>query len=1114
VAWGGIRRATAVGVLACSVLTLFPPTARAQQFGIESFTGMVFADEARDDSDAYTNTGGDEGDAYPVPGTGTGIYELAGGHPYIGVTDFAFDRTPAGAPAGGNVGTLRVDIPRGLMPNPRAFARCTDAQLEALACPLESQIGTEELTLYIEALAALGDIALEVPLYNMTPLNNPEDDGPRRDVVARFAFHPAEAVEAISPLPTLPPLPPPLDGLLPGALTGLAAGLAGLHSVHIVGGVRDEPSAFGPFDYGLLFTIDHLPAYDDADPASPGVVRTNLTFWGVPGDPAHDAAAPGERGRGVSCVGFEQTTPLIGEFCTPIPAPGSAPDPATPFLSNPTECTGEPLEGKLTVYSHPDAGPVVVDTETDTTPTIVDVDDGQPKDGAQECQQLPFGGGLELLPGVTAPDSPVGPLTRLTVPQLGLADRDVFATAHVKDVSVTLPAGMTLNPSAANGLEACTDAQLAANAGVPGGEACPDASRVGTVSAVSPLLPPAADEPGSIPVIAGSAYVGQPLPGDMYRLFVTLDARDVAIRSKGTVEPDPGTGQITATFPNNPQLPFDELSVDLRDGPRAPLATPLECGSKEASATLAPWSGTTPIAVSGDPFPIGGAGCPPGFGPSFGVASAQPLAGALAAFTASFGRPDRNQYLDSVRVKTPPGLAGMVSRVEECASAAAAAGACPAASRIGTAHTTAGAGSDPYPLSGPVYLTEGYKGAPFGMVAAIRAIAGPYDLGTVVVRQAVFVDPEDAHLTVISDPLPRILEGVPVRLRTIDVRLDRPGFVYNPTSCGAKQVTGTLHSTRGATVERSAAIDFAACERLRFRPRMTMRLFAPRQTGFGEHPGLRVRVTQPRGQANIRSARVTLPLSLALDPDNATAICGYEAGLAARCPARSRIGRAKAISPALDDPLVGPVYLVQGVRFDEHTGNRIRTLPTLLATVRGQVRLNLRGTTDVERRRLVSSFEAVPDAPVSRFDLRLRGARGGILAISARRGICHGRQVSRAELGGQNGKAATQRVRMRRPCRSPGLRVRRLRLRAGGLRLVVRGTVARQARKRLRVVVRCGGKGIRERTRRPRRGRWSVALKVGRCAGARRAELRVRYPGGGDFRPAARGRRVSLRVGS
>jgi hypothetical protein len=989
-----------------AALTLAPAAARAQSFGIDSFTGMVFADEARDRTDAYTNTGTPGGritDAYPDPSTGgTGIYELAGGHPYIGVTDFSFDRTaPNGPPAGGNVANLRVDIPRGLMPNPGQFDRCTQAQLDAHDCPVSSQIGTEELTLHIGALAPLvGDVRLRIPLYNTTPLTNPED-GAQQDTVARFAFDPAEAGEALAPVPQL---------------ASLAAALLNLHPVHIVGGVRDEPSAFGPFDYGLYFTIDHLPEYTGA-PTSPGVLRTNLTFWGAPGDTAHDP----QRGRSCVFLSFSLIPGLPGtEFCTPVPAPGGAPDPDLPFLSNPTECTGADLTGTLTVWSFPQGGPggpVVSDSQTDSTPAVVDRDDGTVMRGAQECQQLTLAPALDLGPAIDAPDSPSGPEVTIEVPQDGLLDRDLFAPSHVRDVSLTLPPGLTLNPSAANGLEACSDEQLAANVGVPGGEACPGASRIGTVRVLTPLLPPAAsDPPGSTPEMTGSAYVGQPLAGDRYRLFLTIEGRMVSIRLKGSVRPDPGTGQLTATFRDNPQLAFSDLAVDLRDGPRAPLATPLDCGPKLATATLTPWAGTAPKDATGDPVSIEGAGCPAGFAPTFGAATASPLAGAFSAFSARIGREDRNQLLSGVRVDTPPGLAAMISRVVQCPEAQATTGACPAASRVGTATTLAGAGPEPYRLSGPVYFTGRYKGAPFGLVATIRAIAGPYDLGTVVVRQAIFVDPEDASLTVVSDPLPQILEGVPIRLRHADVAIDRPGFAFNPTSCGAKDVGGRLHSLQGTAVDRQASIDIAACERLAFAPRIGMRLTGRRQLRLGRHPGLRVRVTQGRGQANIRQAVVKLPPSLALDPANARSVCPFEAAQRAQCPASSRIGKAYARSPALNRPLRGPVYFVQGIRIDPTTGARIRTLPSLLAKLGGEVRINLRGTTDVAGRRLVSTFATVPDAPVASFLMQLAGGRGGVLAATGRPTLCKRRRpVALAAFTGHSGKPAARRVRMVKP---------------------------------------------------------------------------------------------------
>jgi len=992
-----------------AVMGIAATTAEAQQFGIDSFTGMVFADDDRDRSDAYTNTGTPGGritDAYPDPSTGgTGIYELAGGHPFIGVTDFSFDRiSPTGPPAGGNVDNLRVDIPRGLMPNPRAFDRCTDAQLEDSECPVSTQIGTEELTLYVgllETLTGNGDIRLRVPLYNMTPLSNPEV-GPQEDVVARFGFNPAEAGDAVA---ALPPLPPPLPNVVPG----LVAALLDLHPVHIVGGVRDEPSTFGPFDYGLYFTIEHLPAYAGT-PTSPGVLRTNLTFWGAPGDSAHNS----QRSR--SCAWLPADSPL--PLCTLIPSPGSTPNPDTPFLSNPTECTGTALVGRLTVFS---AGNALSDTRTDQTPEIVDRDDGTLKSGAQECHQLSLAPGIEVTPDATRPDTPTGPAVSLSMAQEGLADRTKFAESHAKDISVTLPPGMTINPSVANGLEACGDDQLAANVGVPGGEACPAASRIGDVSVDSPLLPPAASAPsGSTPLLTGSAYVGQPLAGDRYRLFVTIEGRKVSIRLEGSVRPDPQTGQLTATFSDNPQLPFDDLTVDLRDGPRAPLATPLDCGPKTASTSVAPWSGTPPVAATGAPFGIGGEGCGNGFAPTFAAAPASSAAGAFSPFTARIGRDDRNQFLSGVRVDTPPGLAARIKGVAKCTGAAASSGTCPAASRIGVASTAAGAGGEPYRLSGPVYFIDGYKGAPFGMVVVIRAIAGPYDLGTVVVRQAIFVDPEDASLTVVSDPLPQILEGVPIRLRNVDVTLDKPSFTYNPTSCGSKAVGGRLRSIQGLNADRGASFAIDDCARLGFTPRMRMRLTGPRQMRRGKHPGLRVRVVQPAAQANIASARVALPKSLALDPDNARAICGFEAGLRADCPARTRIGSAVARSPVLDRALRGPVYFVQGIRVDPSTGARIRTLPSLLVKLDGEIRINLRGTTDVARGKLVSTFAGVPDAPVSRFDIRLKGGKGGVLAATGRPRICGRRQVGIARVIGHNGKRSAQRrVGMVKPCKRP-----------------------------------------------------------------------------------------------
>jgi hypothetical protein len=1009
---------SAAAAIAAAVMWM-APAAGAQGFQITDWRAQVYESATETDDN---------------------VFDQAGGHPFIGVTDFRL--------AGGTGRNIRVDVPPGLVPNPDLAPRCAMTQLRAGLCPTNSQIGTEELTIM---LPILGEARVRVPLYNMEI----EDDQ-----VSRFGFNPADAA-------------------------GLAGELIGLHPVEIVGGVRDSlaeanPPGTGehqfPADLGLYFTISDAPA-------TPTVVRSELTFWGVPG--AHTTEL------GQLC---------LNGVCLPRPPIGPPPDPDLPFLTNPTECVGLPTRTRLIVESHNGA----FDSALELTPTI----DG--KDGPQHCELVPFAPRLEVVPGVTVPDSPTGPELTLGVPQQGLEDKDVLTTAHVRGVSVTLPPGMTINPSAANGLEACTDAQFEAGAGIPGGDECPEASRIGSVEVSTPLLPPLPGQSDPAVDMAGAAYVGQPLPGDMYRLFLTAEGRGVSVRLKGSVRPDPVTGQLTAVFDRgNPQLPFDRLAVDLRDGPRAPLATPLECGPVTVSGTFTPFSGTPPV-TSPAGFEIGGAGCPAVFQPAFGASTTSRSAGAFSPLFVSIGRDDRNEFLSSVTVNLPPGVGGRIRGVRKCPDAAAASGSCPAASRIGTATTTAGAGPEPYRLSGPVYFTGPYRGAPFGMAVVIRAIAGPFDLGTVVVRQAIHVDPEDAHLTVVSDPLPTILEGVPIRLRTIDLAIDRPEFVYNPTSCGDKQAGASLQSTRGTAIDRAAGLRFDACEALPFAPKMSMRLTKPRQMAPGKHPGLVARVIQAKRQANISRAQVRLPLSLALDPLNTRKVCGYEAGLRADCPRSTRIGSATAVSPALNEPLKGPVYLVQGIRIHPVTGARIRTLPSLLAKLRGEVRINVRGTTDVEKLRLVSTFERVPDAPISRFELRIAGGRRGILAVTGRRrGICQRRRTSDVRLTGHNGKQAVSRVKMSAPCRAPALRIRHARAEGGRLR--VSGTVAKRAGKRVRVQLRCAGARMAKAAKRPRPGRWSATLKLrGKCATARRARLRATYPGGGDFRPAARGRRLTL----
>jgi hypothetical protein len=879
--------------------------APAQAYEIASFDGAVYRAGVQD----QTNYADD-----------------AGEHPHTGVVEFAFTTDAQGEPTGVTK-DLRVDIPPGLVPNPEAFPRCTDAQLEAAACPPASQVGTQELKVRGHVLGLLRQTAhINVPIYNMTVAP---------DQVARFSFNAGRA---------------PLSETLSGDKS----------PIHIIGGVRDTT------DFGLFFTI--------RTPQDPALVYAKQTFWGTPGAADHDA----ERGK----------------YCTLAPVPActgggqTVENKTMPFLTNPTACLGI-LRTNFRATSY----------EGETRTSFKDT----PR-GSQRCERVPFAPTATFGSSPLQRDAPSALTVGLRVPQS--TSEAVPGTAHVKRVAVTLPPGATISPSAGNGLQACSDAQLAAGTHDPVG--CPAGSRVGSVSITSPLVP----EP-----LTGAVYVGEPQPGNRYRLFLVADGRGVTVRLKGSVHPDPATGQLTTVFDDNPQLPFTALDISLDGGPRAVIAAPPGCGAAAGAVTYDPWSGTAPVTA---PAAVEVTGCDgPAFAPGFGAATSTAQAGGSGAFTTSFSRPDGQQFLSGVRVALPPGLLATLKGVPRCGEADAAAGRCPAASRIGTASTKSGPGPEPLPLSGPVYLTGPYRGAPFGMVTVIHAVAGPYDLGNVVVRQALHIDPTDAHVTVESDPLPQIVEGIPLRLRALALAVDRPGFMLHPTSCAPGGVGADLVSALGATAAGAAELTFTGCDALAFTPKLRVRLTGKRRAmRVGKHPGVVARLTQRPGQANIRQAAVTLPKSLALDPDNAQALCEYAEAIKVdpNCPRTSIVGSAKAVTPILDEALKGPVYFAKNVRTSS-SGRAIRTLPMLVIPLRGGgVKLNLRGTTAVSpKSRLVTTFATVPDAPVSRFDLKIKGGKRGILVAS--HSVCKRSRVARLALEGHNGKPLRKGLKLPAACR-------------------------------------------------------------------------------------------------
>jgi hypothetical protein len=744
-----------------------------------------------------------------------------------------------------------------------------------------------------------------------------------------------------------------------------------------------------------------------------------LTLWGVPAHPSHDD----ERGRhpvfGLPCARAK----VLGEPFTPCS--NSAGIEPRPFLTNPTACTPPGLGLLTRVRADSWQAPGVFATASFFSHFPAPNQDTQV--GPTDCDRVPFEPEIEVTPHSTQPDAPSGYSVDVRFPQNDSPSG--LAQAHLKRAVVTLPEGVTMNPAGADGLQGCSNAQIALTSSAE--PACPESSRIGEVSVETALL----EDP-----MVGTIYVGTQEPSDRYRIFVVAKGPGVIIKLKGSVRPDPRTGRLTTTFDNNPQLPFDRFHLEFKGGPRAPLANPPTCGTKTVTAELVPWSGNPPVTRT-DSFTID---CPGlgGFAPSISAGTLDPSAGGFSPFGLRVNRPDRQQYIQGVTMEFPTGLIARLKDVPLCPDAQAGAGTCGVESRVGTATVGAGAGA-PFYLQGSVYLTGPYtpRGAvggptaPYGLAVVVRAVAGPFDLGTVVVRQAIFVDPTDAHVTVVSDPLPVILEGIPLRLRSINVDIDRPGFMMNPTSCREKEITTTLTSTEGSVHEAAQRFQAGDCQALRLRPRLTLRLTGRRQVAEGRHPGLRAVLTQGGGQANLRRVSVKLPLSLALDPDNSQsdALCEFEAGQRIDCPASSIIGRAKAITPVLKRPLVGPVYFVKNVRRHPRTGRLVRTLPTLLIPLRGEVALNLRATTRVERDKLVNTFPAIPDAPVSRFELVLKGGRKGILVSN--RHLCSRQNVAVIEIDGQNGKRADAVRRMKTPCK---------RGRSGGRSSVGRKTVSRK----------------------------------------------------------------------
>lgn len=708
-------------------------------------------------------------------------------------------------------------------------------------------------------------------------------------------------------------------------------------------------------------------------------------LWGVPASPVHDDMRFKKGG------GF------------PTPGPEISNQPEKPFLANPTSCAG-PLSSNLVSMAY-DGGR---DEKEAPWPAITG------------CDQLNFNPSLAAKPSTEAADSATGLDVALKVPQN--VSPATPSDSQIKRNVVTMPAGFSINSSAAEGKTFCSDEQ--AHFGRDDEAQCPETAKVGTTELDSSALP------GPIP---GAIYIGEPRPGDRYRLILTADGFATHMKFAGSVKTDPANGQLTVTFDNLPQAPLTEYDLHFFGSERGLLATPDQCGTYAVNTEFEPWATGLPNQTSTQFFKItagpGGSPCPGSqrpFDPGFRASGASNGAGAHAPFSIYITREDGNQTLSTIGVNTPPGFTATLKGIPYCSDATLNATAasdysgaaeqaspkCPAASQVGESWAGAGAGAKPFYAHGNVYLTGPYKGAPLSFTVVTPAVSGPYDLGNVVNRVAIDIDPRTAQVTAVSDPLPQILEGIPLRLRSVLINLNRHAFTLNPTNCNPFTVNGLLTGDQGTTASRSAHFQVANCANLGFEPKLRLALRgATKRTG---NPALKATLTQPGGQSNIRRSVVALPSSEFLDQSHLGNVCTRVQFAADQCPARSVYGRARAVTPILDQPLTGPVYL---------RSNPEHELPDLVAALRGPasqpIKIELVGRIDSKNGGIRTTFEGVPDAPVSKFVLEMKGGgKKGLLDNSV--DLCRAKHFADVRFFGQNGDRTHTRTETEAPCGAKG----------------------------------------------------------------------------------------------
>jgi hypothetical protein len=715
-----------------------------------------------------------------------------------------------------------------------------------------------------------------------------------------------------------------------------------------------------PGDYGI--TSGSLNASQ-----ANAIQSAEVHLWGVPANPSHDT----ER----------QAFEYFEIFGNPITTEA----PSVPFFTNPGSCpaAAQSFTARGDSWEHPG----VFDTRVMTAD-----EDGTPF-AWEGCENLSFAPTLSAQPNTHGAESPTGLSVDFKVPQN--ESPDGLASANVRSAVVTLPQGMAVSSASANGLEACSEAQV--GIGSNAAPTCPDSSKIGSVSIKTPLL---GEELG------GGVYLAKQREnpfGSLLALYMIVKGPGFYLKLPGKVVTDPQTGQLTVSFDDTPQLPFEELRMELKTGPRAPLTTPRACGTYAVKTEITPWSGTAPVHGESK-FAIDQGCATGGFSPKLRAGTASSTGGSFSSFNLQVIREDGEQNLSRIEATLPQGLLAKLAGVAVCPDAAAATGNCPTSSQVGT--TTVGSGAGPNPLYVPepgkaptaVYLAGPYKEAPYSLVVKVPAQAGPFDLGTVTVRNALQVDPTTTQVTAKSDPLPQILEGIPLAYRDVRVEVNRPDFTLNPTNCSPMKVTSTMTSAAGTTVHPSTPFQAADCGELGFKPALSLALNgATKRTG---NPALTATLKAPKGQANIAKTTVLLPQTEFIDNAHINNPCTRVQFNAGVCPASSILGTATAYTPLLDKPLSGPVY------FRANGGER--DLPDIVADLGGQIHVTLVGFIDAvpikgtEGARVRTRFLNVPDAPVSKFVIKLKGGKKGLIENSV--DLCKGAGRATVQMSGQNGK--------------------------------------------------------------------------------------------------------------